>query len=246
MDELKESVVRFEDLDGCQGDLEAVERFMAQYASTEKEWKTRLTQSQDVIEWVKSPALIDRAIVWNLDEFVTRLRGSEDWNLSLLDVGCYAGYLRDFLMSSGFNDEYLSYTGIDIRPEVVARAKELHEFKSAFFTVGSVFDLKRKVSEGNHDIVFCSRVLIHLPRFEEAVENLVHAADDFVYIVTRVTPVGSCLLRRKIDETRKETMTYFYRTVSLEDVRQVALRCNTNHAIVGMDKPYQSIVLSKR
>ena len=75
---------------------------------------------------------------------------------SLLDVGCYLGDIADFCED---------YTGVDINVDSVEMAKSFHPKKN--FYVGDVFSL-----EGAYDVVFCSRVLIHLPDFEKALKRL--------------------------------------------------------------------------
>src|SRR5688572_27460689 len=84
---------------------------------------------------------------------------------SILDVGCYGGYLKDYFGWS-------NYTGIDAFREHVDLARRWHPQGERCFRIGDLFDLEEKMA----DVVICSRVLIHLPRFDEAVAKLISAA----------------------------------------------------------------------
>lgn len=249
MNEFGESKVRFEELDRCTGDLKAVEAFMAKHKATESEWKMKLTQSQDVVPWVKRPETIDPSIKDNLAELAGVLKRENYANLSsILDVGCYGGYLYDYLRSLGID---LSYTGMDIRKDAVEGAEKLHsDCPKTRFMRGSVFDFKNTMKEKTYDVVVCSRVLIHLPDFKKAIANLRFAAKRFVFLIARIEePQGSCRLMRKHDETTGETMTYFYRSVSEADIAAAAKACRIrSYEIVGNSKEraYCSVFLWRR
>lgn len=77
---------------------------------------------------------------------------------TLLDAGCCEGHLYEYLGHD-------KYTGIDIVPENIAAAKE--RLPNVRFEVWNVLELKEV-----WDVVFCSRVLMHLPNYEENVEML--------------------------------------------------------------------------
>lgn len=69
--------------------------------------------------------------------------------LSVLDVGCGLGHLYTFLQDKGLP---IDYRGIDIVPDMVAKAKERHP--DVRFDVGTVSDLL----EESYDIVVASGI----------------------------------------------------------------------------------------
>jgi SAM-dependent methyltransferase len=77
---------------------------------------------------------------------------------SLLDAGCCEGHLYDEL-------KHENYTGIDIVPEHISKAKSRNP--SVRYEVGDILNLNE-----TWDVVWCSRVLMHLPNYEKSVESL--------------------------------------------------------------------------
>ena len=98
----------------------------------------------------------------------------------LLDVGCGQGHLSHHL-------KHPKYSGIDLFPENIAEARSRHDGK---FEVGNLFDLK-----GQWDVIFCSRVLIHVPNFELAVKTLRSCARKYC-LVTLPLGIDSCELEK--------------------------------------------------
>lgn len=77
-------------------------------------------------------------------------------------MGCGQGY--------GFEHmQWPDYTGIDLHAAEIEKAKEL--FPRGKFLVGDLFNL-----ESSWDVVMCSRVLIHIPNLDKAMERLLKAA----------------------------------------------------------------------
>ena len=95
-----------------------------------------------------------KKILGNIED-MKRLVLPED---TVLDVGCYHGHLSEHL-------GYAKYAGMDLYEENVAQARETHP--GFEFFQGDLFDLT-----GKWDVVICSRVLMHIPHFEIAVERL--------------------------------------------------------------------------
>lgn len=71
--------------------------------------------------------------------------------VSLLDVGCGYGGLRDHLISRNVAVEY---TGIDVVPEMIASARNRHP--DANFMLGDVLETN---DLGEHDYVVCNGIL---------------------------------------------------------------------------------------
>lgn len=126
----------------------------------------------------------------NLDDLKEFLKPEDE----LLDVGCCEGHLFHHL-------KHEKYTGIDLFPENIAEARRNHP--TGRFEVCNLFDLK-----GQWDVVFCSRVLIHVPDFELAVKTL------------RSCTRKHCLvtLAMGIDRCERDVEGCYFRTFSKETV----------------------------
>ena len=83
---------------------------------------------------------------------------------TLLDAGCCEGHLYDALNHPG------KYTGIDIVDYHIAEAKKRHP--DVDFRVGNILELT-----GKWEIVWCARVLMHLPDYEGNVRKLLGLAN---------------------------------------------------------------------
>lgn len=152
--------------------------------------------------WVDDVRRID--IFDNLNH-IKGLLSPED---SILDVGCYAGYARDFFRN---NDNYL---GIDLFPEHIELAREYHPDCPDKFKVGDLFELEDKA-----DVVVCSRVLIHIPNFKEAVAKLIAAANRLVVAVIKIEPVGRC------ERFSNDKGSFWQRSFSGEQVNEAFGEC---------------------
>jgi len=95
---------------------------------------------------------------------------------SLVDVGCGDGHLYDYLANAGFHN---SYPGIDRDEQSIARAKARNQ--TVDYRVGELKDLR-----GSWDVVFCSRVLIHIPDLEENIRILRSCARKYCVLVLAV------------------------------------------------------------
>lgn len=104
---------------------------------------------------------------------------------SILDVGCYAGYLKDYLEDSV--TPFREYLGIDLFQEHIDLAQRLHPNRKECFKQGDLFEMTDRA-----DVVVCSRVLIHIPDFEKAVQKLISAANRLVLAILKITPEETC------------------------------------------------------
>lgn len=148
-------------------------------------WKTpEMGQSQDSGGFA-SKSKIDDCI----NELKKRLRPED----SLLDVGCFIGHLYGEL-------GHENYTGADIFPENIEKAKQLRP--GGNFICSDLHDL-----EGQWDVVWCSRVLIHNPDFQKAVRKLLSLAKRYLILVVavnandKVEMHGSVYFRHFSEET---------------------------------------------
>lgn len=118
---------------------------------------------------------------------------------TILDVGCYKGYLSRFLYQR-------NYHGIDIFPEHVEQAREAHpglKFECADFR-----DLV-----GKWDVVICCRVLMHLPNYVECVKKLLKLRRKKLFLVI---PIG------RYDTAGQEQSGVYFRLFSREMVESIA------------------------
>jgi SAM-dependent methyltransferase len=94
---------------------------------------------------------------------------------TLLDAGCYHGHLYGYLTGYLPEGKRPQYLGIDLRQENVDRAIYLHGDR---FRVQDILSL-----EGSWDVIFCCRVLMHVPPWEEAVRRLLACARKHLVLV---------------------------------------------------------------
>lgn len=127
--------------------------------SARDEWATPLTGQRN--------AWFLKKIEPNLKDVRSRLLQSDE----LIDVGCGEGHFYPAL-------RHERYMGIDLYPENVAIARSLF---SARFECMDLFDL-----DGTWDVVLCSRVVIHLNRFDEAIRKLISCSKRLCILIVAV------------------------------------------------------------
>jgi SAM-dependent methyltransferase len=128
-------------------------------------WKTPdMRQSQDTVFNFRSRRKIEGPI--------EDLRAVLSEQQSLLDVGCGYGHLYGDLKHS-------DYFGIDLFQEHIDRAREAYP--------GARFEcMDFREMEGKWDVVWCSRVLIHLPNFIGNVEKLLSLTRQKLLLVVAI------------------------------------------------------------
>ena len=169
-------------------------------------WKTPvLGQDTNPEGWVDNPRRID--IRHNLNAMREHI-GKDD---SILDVGCYAGYLNDY-----FGRE--RYTGIDLFPEHIELAQKLHPGQEHKYRVGDLFELQDRAN-----VVICSRVLIHIPYFEKAVERLIKCTERLLICVLKITPEPG------IERHEKNGQMFYQRSFSQQMVDAAFGKCKVSH-----------------
>jgi len=105
---------------------------------------------------------------WNLEEFLETgdKEGSYVWekikelNLSIkaekmLDFGCGVGRLSRFWLK-----HFDSYTGCDISPSMIKKAKEINSFKAQFIVSGENLSI---LNNNHFDFIYSGIVLQHMP-----------------------------------------------------------------------------------
>lgn len=195
-----------------------IDRFILGDHPEEKRWEgLQLTQKQDAQEWIDNPDRISGLHPY-IDFFADTVRARP---CSVLDVGCYGGYLLDFLIEKNAWDLEDLYHGIDVNEEVVLAADAAHDVKMARFAVRDVFKLKEEMGPATYDLVWCSRLLIHLPHFERALLNLLHVTKHMLYLVLLVGD-ERCEKIHVVDQVTQKESFFFYRTVSRDHICAVA------------------------
>lgn len=145
---------------------------------------------------------------------------------SILDVGCYHGDVYESVKHIG-----VDYLGIDLFDSVISEARRKH--KEATFKVQDLFELTDQA-----DIVFCCRVLMHIPDFEIAVWKLIEAAKKYCILVI---PIGNPELLIEQGKFNSSENVYF-RRFSLEEVERALDGYKYD---IERNKPYSTIVIHR-
>lgn len=242
LSDLRERNVIKEAVQAYYGNIDAV---MTE-GTSERPWQTfELTQREDVTQWIADPRQIAK-IQPNLVDF-NQFVGQFREKVGVLDVGCYGGYFLDYLKRITFADlGDFSYVGIDIQERAVAAAQAAHPDEAEdTFRLGDVYSLAAQFGEESTDIAYCSRVLIHLPYFEDAVRNLYAVARRAVFLVVTMAPQSYVqkMRRRNLDTGHEEY--YFFRYFSPEEIKNAAEPLGADYRIIHSRGPYASVILFK-
>jgi len=199
-------------------DQEIIDNFMHS-GEGERPWECfELTQGQDVGRWCLDPDLIEgmKSNLLQLSNHIHNIsQNCPDENIKVLDVGCYAGYLYDYLVK---HHNRIKYTGIDVNGDVIEAAKELHNDKPAKFMVGDVFNPPAELIENMFDFVCCHRLIIHLPYFEQVLFNLINLSRDVVHVILLVGDNDLCEKCMETNLDTGKTAFYFRRAVSIKTI----------------------------
>ena len=137
-----------------------------------------------------------KKVLKNIEHLKTVLRPED----SLLDVGCCEGHIYKRL-------GHANYQGIDLLESNVEKARV--NFPGVDFKQANLFEL-----EGKWDVIFCCRVLMHIPRFEEAIARLKSCARRYVVIAI---PIGGAELI-EVQEIGKPKESWCYFRIFTEDM----------------------------
>lgn len=238
--ELENHSVRHDVISEIKSDDEAeIARFIKNNVDTSC-YEKRLTQAEDVRQWIDDPTQIS-LIQPNLMEVASTLKFAKSpW--SLIDIGCYAGYVYDYL-SKKFTEKEFQYVGCDIRDCAINAARELHSgsTNSRFFTQ-DLFKLNEVVESRCYDFVFSARVLVHLPDFTRAVSNLVHCARKVTFLIMPVAEIGTTQYRHKVSLEDGSVMPYLYRLVSSKMLQRTAAEIGVPYRILSEGQTYKTIL----
>jgi len=158
-----------------------------------------LGQYEDVTKYVTNPLTISPSI----RAAFLKLADVMQNQTSLLDIGCYGGYAFDLVRQG--SSEQLSYTGVDINQEVIEAAKELHHDSSATFVCADLFDLGDEYAA---DVVFCSRVLIHMTNIKAGLMKLWELTNR--HLICTLNFNGDKCERYKVTNKTTGAESYYY------------------------------------
>ncbi|NJL71478.1 MAG: methyltransferase domain-containing protein [Candidatus Competibacteraceae bacterium] len=209
-----------------------IDEFMRQ-GEGDRPWQVfELTQSQDVRQWVANPREI-ALLQPMLEDLGKRLRALNR-PVSVLDVGCYGGYVYDYLVQEFFPEPgMLTYTGVDVQERAVVAAARIHEHcPNARFQCADLFNLGADFAPESFDAVVCYRVMIHLPDFERAVRNLCQTAISFVHTALWVDSEPRCRRCLETDLLTGQKVTYYHRWVTEEQLEASALDTKTSMELI--------------
>jgi len=238
IDALSERNVRIKLIDTT---YENIDEFMSQ-GEGEKPWEVfELTQAQDVRKWCDNPDMIE-GIKENLQDLANHI--PDAGKVSVLDVGCYGGYLYDYL-SKKLNE--ISYTGIDVNEDVISTTKKIHAGKdNANFIVGDILNLPDELKPNSFNVVCCHRVTIHLPYFEQILLNLLYLTKDIVHVILLLGVNDFC---EKILETNLVTgkgVFYYRRYISRNTIAKILKQWPVNYHIqTNSESRYASLFIYK-
>lgn len=217
-----------------------------QEGDKERPWQSfELTQREDVFEWIKEPSKIAK-IQPSLND-LRQLARSLDRPVSILDAGCYGGYVYDYLLRYAFSStDDFTYTGIDIDPDVVKAASYVHaDQPNTTFREADIYGLSKTFAENSFDIVLCSRVLIHIPRVKDALAELLKVSKHAVMAVLEIgdKPRLERIHRRNLDNGVE--LDYFFRCYSAQELKDVAAELGADYRIIQGPSIYSSFMLYK-
>lgn len=226
------------------------DRIMSE-GEVDRPWQSfELTQRENVVEWIEEPAKIAK-IQPSLRDFRQIVRNQSRKQLGtplkILDVGCYGGYVFDYLKRYAFpNGEVFEYTGVDIDPNVVKAASYVHSDEpNARFLEADLYALDQLFGDNSFDIVLCSRVLIHIPRFQDAVAQLYKVSKSAVVTILVVsnTPILEKIHRKNLDNGVE--IDYFFRKYSESELVEVAESLSADYRNIRGPSSYSTFVFYK-
>lgn len=217
----------------------------------ERPWQSfELTQRENVFEWIEDPSRIAK-IQPSLRDLRQLVRSQalhcEPNPVTVLDVGCYGGYVFDYLKRYAFRSEKdFYYTGVDIDPNVVRAASYVHSDEpNAQFEKADIYALSEQYGEGSFDVVLCSRVLIHIPRFRDAISELFKVARRAVVLVLEIaeSPVLERIHRKNLDNGVE--LDYFFRKYAAEELSSVAEELGADFRLIMGPSFYSTVLFFK-
>lgn len=138
-----------------------------------------------------------------VDNYLEKLRGTNKKKISILDVGCGAGYLLNCFKEQGYTD----LSGLDPAKDCRVAAKKLYGIELATATLEE-YQTKRKF-----DLVILGSVLEHMSQIDEVVEKikLLLKPDGLLYLCVPDADHMGAVLNEPFLEFSLEHINYFTR-----------------------------------
>jgi len=210
---------------------------------SERPWESfELTQGKDVRAWIDNPKEMSPHLP-NISDLKDIIIPAFEKPVSILDVGCYGGYLYDYLKTNA-PGRIAHYTGVDIQPSVIEAARLIHgDIPDATFEVGDALELSECFGPRSFDIVCCYRVTIHLPYFKKILSNLLRVADGIVHLVLFIQDYDWC---RRFEETDLDTgkkVIYYQRFISEATIKDCIAGLPVSYKIIP-GPVYASLIMN--
>lgn len=192
-----------------------------------------MLQSENVMRYVNDPDTVKgSSIISTLGILLDVMKKNNAQ--SILDVGCNAGYVYDWLVQN--YDRPFSYIGIDINADIISEAQQLHDDGPSFMQE-DLFNLDTRA-----DVVFCSRVLIHVPDFEKAMRLLYDSCLKAAVITLKIGK-ESCSRYALVDSGSKKKTgdSWFLRTVSEDRIKALGIP----YEICPKSRKYSTVILRR-
>lgn len=226
----------FREIDYIHGEAD-IERAMTSKHGATSPGSRLCHPPQDVRAWIKNPALID-AIVPNLRALAGLIDSCPE-PVSVLDVGCHGGYAFDWLKANC--QSRFRYEGCDIAEDIIAEAARLHKDRTkSTWAVADVITLGTEYRLRSFDVVFCARLLIHLPYFRANVARLYTVARRAVLIVLEIGDQD--IAKMAVNDGDG---TFYHRQFSVDTITETADKLAHSWRIEGKPSGYQSLILEK-
>lgn len=187
------------------------------------------SQNQNLIKFIEEPETIDR-IESNLLLLSKEIKNGE----TFIDVGCSAGYVYDFLSTR----KSIIYTGMDLSQEMIDIARRTHP------TVKFIHADATKPIDGKYDVVFSSRVLIHLPNIEANIANLYAACNRILFLVIKIGDNEVCYKYQEEYDDGSYSFCYL-RHITEAHLQEIA---DSLGAVLNIHRTrkYSSVILEKK
>jgi SAM-dependent methyltransferase len=210
----------------------------------ERPWQVfELTQNQNVIAWIKNPDAIEliQPVLTDLSERLTQHPSP----LRILDVGCYGGYVFDYIKTISANwKTSFEYTGVDVQKRVIRDARLAHlDDERATFQEGDLFHLSQQFPANSFDVAVCYRVLHHLPHFQDCVHELSIVSKNYVHTALPLRDRSSCVRMRETNRETGEIVYSFYRYFCRNEIMDTADELGLQAKIISYpNKPYSTVL----
>ncbi len=143
--------------------------------ATEKAW---IEQNDDCPS--RNPYLYlqaDNSIALQFQDVLTRI----DKHANILEVGCNAGRILNYLNSKGYN----SLTGIEIgsKAEKVMQEHFPEAYSVTTFITGHAYDELKRLPTSYYDLVYCKGVLVNIaPKYNSIFKEMARVSKSYILI----------------------------------------------------------------